>query len=203
MADVMETDWAAEIRALGGEGLGRAEIAARLGLSLARLAGWEASDPAIAAAMAVADAAARAWWAARQREALLAGARMNASAWREAMAWRFGAPGKGGPGAIAAPPRATFLIPCNGSTRLLPDGTCPCAGVHDADWWRRTARLRAWVVAGNDQRDFDDDEDEWESGGDDETQGDETEGDETEGDETNWDEGDAGAADVDSPETER
>src|SRR5579872_7218287 len=67
MADGDETDWAAEIRALGGEGLGRAEIAARLGLSLPRLAAWEASEPAIAAAMAVADAAARAWWAARQR----------------------------------------------------------------------------------------------------------------------------------------
>lgn len=201
MADGDETDWAAEIRGLGGEGLGRAEIAARLGLSLPRLAAWEASEPAIAAAMAVADAAARAWWAARQREALLEGARMNASAWREAMAWRFGVPGNGGPGGIAAPPaapRALYRIPCNSRTRLLPDGTCPCAGVHDADWRRRTARLRAWVVAGNDQNDFDDDEDEG-----DVTADDETDGDETDGNETNWDEGDAGAADVDSPEKER
>jgi hypothetical protein len=195
MADVVdETDWAAEIRALGGEGLGRAEIAARLGLSLPRLDAWETSEPAIAAAMAVADAAARAWWAARQREALLAGARMNASAWREAMACRFGVPGKGGPGAIAAPPRprATFLIPCNGRTRLRPDGTCPCAGVHDGDWWRRTARLRAWVGAGNDQNDFDDDEDKWDAAANDETAE----------DQIDWNEDHAGAAKVDATDKE-
>jgi hypothetical protein len=29
-----------------------------------------------------------------QREALMTGARPTAGAWREAMAWRFGAPGK-------------------------------------------------------------------------------------------------------------
>ena len=179
MAEVAELDAAAAIRALGRRGMGRAEIAAALGLSLHRLDAWEADEPAVAGALAVADAAARAWWAARQREALLQGARVNAGAWREAMAWRFGAAeqpawGKGGAAAVApvSPPRVTFRIPCNLRTRLRPDGTCPCDGVHDAAWLRRTAGLRAWVIAGNDQADFDDDgawegEDEAEEGADD------------------------------------
>ena len=160
VAEVAELDAAAAIRALGRRGMGRAEIAAALGLSLHRLGAWEADEPAIAGALAVADAAARAWWAARQREALLQGARVNAGAWREAMAWRFGAAGKaGGAAAVAptSPPRAILRIPCNLRTRLRPDGSCPCAGVHDAAWLRRTAGLRAWVIAGNDQADFDDD----------------------------------------------
>ncbi len=85
------------------------------------------------------------------------------------MAWRFGDPGRGAAAGPPAPerPRARYLIPCNLRTRLRPDGTCPCAGVHDAAWFRRTAGLRAWVVAGNDQRDYEDDG-AWEAEGDDE-----------------------------------
>ena len=193
MAEVEAADAAAAIRALGRQGMGRAEIAAALGLSLHRLDAWESAEPAVAAALAVADAAARAWWAGRQREALLEGARVNAGAWREAMAWRFGAPGKGGAAAIAAPsPRATYRIPCNLRTKLLPDGTCPCSGVHDADWLRRSAGLRAWVIAGNDQNDFDEDEDEaWER-----------EDEEMDEDDREGDEGGGGAGDVDHMEDE-
>jgi hypothetical protein len=163
-----EPDWPAEIRALGEDGMGRAEIAAELGISLYRLGKWETEEPAIAGALAVADAAARAWWAARQREALLQGAPVRAGAWREAMTWRFGAAGKGGAAAVAArpAPRMIYQIPCNLRTRLRPDGTCPCDSVHDASWFRRTEKLRAWVIAGNDQNDFDDVDDEWGSYGD-------------------------------------
>ena len=199
-AEEAEPDWPAEIRALGEDGMGRAEIAAELGISLRRLDRWETEEPAIAGALAVADAAARGWWAARQREALLQGAPVRAGAWREAMTWRFGAPGKRGGSAVAAAPapRAIYRIPCNLRTRLRPDGTCPCDGVHDASWFRRTAGLRAWIIAGNDQNDFDDIDDEWGSYGDeddDDEEGDERDGGEgRETDEGVTDRDDAGAA---------
>src|SRR5579862_1883564 len=148
------------ILALGRGGCGRAEIAAALGVSLQDLAAMEGEAPDVSAALRDAQTAAQAWWERAQREALMGGARLNAGAWRSAMAWRFGDPGKGavaGPPA-PEPPRAIYRIPCNTRTKLRPDGTCPCAGVHDAAWFRRTARLRAWVIAGNRQSDFDDEE---------------------------------------------
>ena len=121
---------------LGRNGLGRVEIAAELGVGMAGLARMEARRPRLAAALAQAADAERAWWEALPREALAVGARFNAGAWREAMLWRFGVVGSadaeagvgvGGAGAAggaaeaSARPRAIYLLPDNGKERG-PDG---------------------------------------------------------------------------------
>lgn len=124
---------------LGRGGLSRVEIAAAIGVGAAALGRLEARSGRVAAALAKAAEAERAWWEAQPREALAAGARFNASAWRAAMGWRFGADaglgaaGAGAAGAAgsrargAAPapapePRGTiYLIPDNGRARG-PDG---------------------------------------------------------------------------------
>ena len=110
-------DAAARILALGGEGKGRAEIAVALGVSVERLQEMERDQAEIHAALQLAATAARAWWEAIQREALSQGARVNAGAWRAAMAWRFGELGEGG--AAPEPPRETAIydIPHNGRPR--------------------------------------------------------------------------------------
>jgi len=109
-------DWAVLILRLGHEGMSRAEIAAEIGLTLARLKAWEASDADVGKALAMADTAAQAWWEGQQREALLDGRRVNAAAWRAAMEWRFG-DGKARAKAANAPPLARYEIPDNGKER--------------------------------------------------------------------------------------
>jgi hypothetical protein len=107
------------VLALGRSGLGRQEIAAALGMTLAEVGEREAGDAGFARALALAEEAARAWWGALQREAMSAGARFGPGAWREAMGWRFG---DGEPAASAAPEAppapidilADFDIPDNG-----------------------------------------------------------------------------------------
>jgi hypothetical protein len=69
-------------------------------MTLAEVGEREAADEGFAAAMGLAQEAARAWWGALQREAMSAGARFGQGAWREAMGWRFG---DGEPAASAAP----------------------------------------------------------------------------------------------------
>ena len=112
-------DWPARIRALGREGQGRAQIAASMQMSLARLRAWEGSDAAIGQAMRDAETAAQAWWEARQRVALRGGGRMNAAAWRAAMEWRFG-DGKSRAAEAMRPPLARVNIPYNGRPRRKP-----------------------------------------------------------------------------------
>jgi hypothetical protein len=114
-------DWPAWIRARGGEGMGRAQIAASMRMSLSRLKRWEGSDAAVGQAMRDAETAAQAWWEEKQREALLGGARMNAAAWRAAMEWRFG-DGKARAAEAARPPLAIYEIPDNGRPRRKPVG---------------------------------------------------------------------------------
>jgi hypothetical protein len=84
-----------DIIALGRAGHARGEIAAAMGMTLAQVAEREAGDAGFAEAMALAEEAARAWWAGLQREAMTAGARFGLGAWREAVRWRFGAAGGG------------------------------------------------------------------------------------------------------------
>ncbi|HEY3800443.1 MAG TPA: hypothetical protein VGL58_18990 [Caulobacteraceae bacterium] len=113
-----------QILALGRAGHSRAEIVSQLGITLAEAAQREADDPAFAAAMELAEEAARAWWAGLQREAMSAGARWGQGAWRDAVRWRFGE----GLGAEASAPEAPgseeserqeaiFEIPDNGTRR--------------------------------------------------------------------------------------
>ena len=115
-------------------GLGRAEIAAELGVGLDALARMERKSARLAGALARAAEAERAWWEAQPREALAAGAPLNMSAWFAAMQWRFGAAGAaaasglGGAGEAAAAdeparPRAIYILPDNGKERRAPDGT--------------------------------------------------------------------------------
>src|SRR5690242_9955116 len=80
----------ARVIGLGREGLGRWEIAAALDLGMAELGELEAADAGFAAAMRRAADLERAWWEAQPREALAAGVRLQVTAWREAMGWRFG-----------------------------------------------------------------------------------------------------------------
>jgi hypothetical protein len=135
---------------LGRGGLGRAEIAAELGVGPAALARMERKSPRLAAALARAADAERAWWEGLPREALAAGARFNMGAWLAAMRWRFGAArdeakgeargeagrqaGAGADGAARARaavaaadppgrPRAIYILPDNGKERRAPDGT--------------------------------------------------------------------------------
>jgi hypothetical protein len=109
-------DYPAWIVARGGEGMGRAQIAASMRMSLQRLKAWEAADAAIAQAMREAETAAQAWWEELQCEALTAGARINAAAWRAAMEWRFGDPKSRAAAAMRAP-LARYEIPDNGKER--------------------------------------------------------------------------------------
>ena len=120
MADEV-VDWPAWIRARGGEGMGRAQIAASMKISLSRLKRWEGSDAAINQAMREAETAAQAWWEEMQREAVLCGARVNAAAWRWAMEWRFG-DAKGRAAEAMRPPMAIYEIPDNGRPRRKPVG---------------------------------------------------------------------------------
>ena len=116
--------------------MGRVEIGAALGLSEEELAALEGARPGFARAMRLAEVLERAWWEAAPREALVAGIRLNLGAWLGVMRWRWGDSATAGPPPPAEPPRrrVIYRIPCNGRTKLLPDGTCPCAADHDYDW---------------------------------------------------------------------
>jgi hypothetical protein len=114
MAEAAEV--AARILGLGREGKGRTQIAAALGISLQRLRLMEDETPGIGVALRQAETAAQAWWEAMQCEALMAGARPSAGAWREAMAWRFG-DAKARTAAANRPPLARYEIPDNGKER--------------------------------------------------------------------------------------
>jgi hypothetical protein len=109
----------AEILRLGRKGSSRREIAAALGMTLEQLATRTRAEPEVAAALALAEEAARAWWEGLPRAAFGAGARVNLAAWRAAMTSRFGAAGLDG---APARPRAIYDIPDNGmNRRQMPD----------------------------------------------------------------------------------
>ena len=76
-ADPGLSDLEDRVLALGRAGLGRGEIADRLGLAAEALARLEGERPGVRAAMARAEAVARAWWEALPREALAARVRFN------------------------------------------------------------------------------------------------------------------------------
>jgi hypothetical protein len=147
-------DLEALVLRLGATGQGRAEIAAALGLGLEALAAREGEDALLAGALARAADLALAWWEAAPREAFEAGVRFNYGAWAREMERRFGDALADEPepqptpeearAALIQRGRATILIPCNSRTRLRPDGTCPCAGVHDDAYWAR--RLAKWRI---------------------------------------------------------
>jgi hypothetical protein len=90
MGDAAADGLAERVVAFGRRGMGRAEIAAALGLGEAELAGMAEADAGLEAALARAGAAERAWWEAAPREALAAGVRFNLAGWLGAMRWRFG-----------------------------------------------------------------------------------------------------------------
>ena len=113
------TDLSARAVALGRGGMGRREIAAALGLTLAELAARELAEPTFADAMLRAEEAARAWWEGLAREALSLNARVDRGAWAEAMRRRFGEPAKGGEAARPVP-EARFEFPDNGTRRKRP-----------------------------------------------------------------------------------
>jgi hypothetical protein len=117
MTDVV--DYPAWIVALGREGRTRAEIAGSMRMSLQRLKAWEEADAAIARAVREAETASQAWWEGEQRDALLGGARVNAGAWRAAMAWRFG-DGTARAAEMSRPVLARVNIPDNGRPRRKP-----------------------------------------------------------------------------------
>jgi hypothetical protein len=99
---------------LGREGLGRREIASKLGLSFAELEAMAAAQPGVAKALARAEDEARAWWEGLPRVALKEGGPFNRLAWREAMRARFGDPAKPTP---PYQPPARFEFPDNGTRR--------------------------------------------------------------------------------------
>jgi hypothetical protein len=139
MIDPSEADPSLDSRAvaLGREGLSRAEIADRLGLSLGELETLEAGRPAFAAAMQRAEDAALAWWEAAPREALAAGVRFNMAAWLAAMRWRFGEAAAAAESPPPEPaPRAILDIPNNHRTK--PKGWRDHMG---DEVWFRAARL--------------------------------------------------------------
>ena len=129
---------------LGAAGLGRAEIAKALRLCPEALDQREAEDPTLAAALRGAAGLSQAWWEALAREACENG-RFTLAAWSREMKRRFGEPGpgpdgktarlKGGRSLLGERPRVTYLLPCNGMTKLNPDGTCPCDSCHDEAFW--------------------------------------------------------------------
>src|SRR5581483_8248841 len=96
-------------------------IAAKLGAPQVRLEMWAAQDSALAAALALAETEARAWWDRQPREALASGKSFRAAAWAKAMAQRYGsrAPSSTRPAAPAAPaePEVIFEFPDNGTKR--------------------------------------------------------------------------------------
>jgi len=166
----------AEVLRLGAAGASRAEIAAALDFSLAGLAAEAAASPTLAAAL---DRA-LAWWEAIPREALAAGVRFNFGPWEREMRRRFsragapeadedddaredGAAEAGDDDWVEDPTWGRLpkiLIPCNGRTRLRPDGTCPCAAYHNEAYWRgrdgdgeEEEEAEAW-----DERDDEDDD---------------------------------------------
>jgi hypothetical protein len=125
-------DLPTQIVALGRQGLARVEIAAALGVGVRELEGMAGADWAVEVALDRAEAAALAWWAAAPREAMAAGARFNGASWRRLVAWLIDEAGPGGARAArvaaASRPRARYILPCNGTSRALPDGTCPQCG---------------------------------------------------------------------------
>ena len=149
---------------LGAAGRGRAEIAAALGLSRSQLVVRAAEDASLATALQRASDLALAWWEAMPNDAYEAGVRFNYAAWGREMGRRFGeaAPRGAGQGAKAraAPVRgvetATYLIPCNGRTKLRPDGTCPCSAYHNEEYWR--AGDERWRAENPDNYDDDPDD---------------------------------------------
>jgi hypothetical protein len=113
-----DVEIAARVVSLGRLGLGRREIASRLGLGPADLEAIAARSPQVAQALLRAAEEAWAWWTALPRQALGAGARFNVQAWREAMWATFGEENP------APPPRAEptirITIPDNGRQRPYP-----------------------------------------------------------------------------------
>ena len=207
---------------LGRGGLGRAEIAAELGVGLDALARMERKSARLAGALARAAEAERAWWEAQPREALAAGAPLNMSAWFAAMQWRFGAAsgraasGPPGAGEAAADeparPRAIYILPDNGKERRAPDGTpmtralrkartlAPIQGEID----RLEARLAHFrellsEYAADDYEDYHDDDDDDDGDGDDGDGDDDDQGDEV-GDEDGEARGGVAGSDGDGPQ---
>ena len=121
MADIDDEDDDLEARVLqlARGGLGRAEIAAALGLGEGELTALEGERASLALAMRRAAVLERAWWEALPREALAGGQRFNLGGWLATMRWRWG----DGPGAPPAPPTrppvvlARYEIPDNGKER--------------------------------------------------------------------------------------
>ena len=114
---------AAEAIRLGRQGLGRREIASRLGLSFAELNGRAESVPDFARALERAEDEARAWWEALPREAMANGARFNLNAWRDAVRARFGGGMLGEPEPEPPRPRVIFDYPDNGMGGYRPNAT--------------------------------------------------------------------------------
>ncbi|HZZ88159.1 MAG TPA: hypothetical protein VFE13_07465 [Caulobacteraceae bacterium] len=138
MTDDEVPEAAARALALGGEGRGRLQVAAALGFSADELDAAERQHPAFALALARADAAARAWWEALPREAVLEGARFSLPSWQAAMRRLWDGDGKApaSPPALQAPPTVTarVVIPDNGRRRRrLPETYYQN---RDARWWR-------------------------------------------------------------------
>ncbi|HTX50469.1 MAG TPA: hypothetical protein VME40_13870 [Caulobacteraceae bacterium] len=107
---VWPDDPAGFVLARGRAGFSRVEIASAMGVTVAALERRANDDAGLAAALALAEEAAKAWWLALPREAIATGKSLNQGLWREAMASRFGR------AALNAPPRPTvrFEIPDNG-----------------------------------------------------------------------------------------
>jgi len=127
-------DLPARILALGREGRAYAEIAAALGVGVRELEGMARGDAAVELALDRAEAAAMAWWAGLPRRAMAAKARFAWASWRRGAAWRSDEAERSprarsaAAAAAARAPLARINIPCNGSSRPLPDGTCPQCG---------------------------------------------------------------------------
>jgi hypothetical protein len=107
---------------LGRAGLSRAEMAARIGVSVAAVEGWMAEHAEFAEAMALAETEARAWWDALPRDAMARGVSFRADVWSKVMAQRYGslahrprhAQDPDGDANEAAAPRARVELPRNG-----------------------------------------------------------------------------------------
>jgi hypothetical protein len=125
------TDLPSKVTALGAEGLDRREIAVRLGLTLAELEGFAQGDATVARALVLAAEAARVWWEAAPKTAMVAGRRFDLNLWRDQMQTRFGPVETAAGGRPRGGP--VYVIPCSGRQRLV-GGRCPIASQDTSDW---------------------------------------------------------------------
>jgi len=112
-----EPSFADQVVNLGRDGLSRAEISAKLGVSLRQLAIWADQHPAFDRALDLADTEARAWWDRIAREAVLKDGVFRATAWAKAMAQRARPASSRGPTDVKVDkprPRIRVEIPDNG-----------------------------------------------------------------------------------------